>query len=656
MHINLDNLSDRFLVTNLLDSNNSVHQCFSEQGKLAQAIPGFKARKPQLDMAASVAGAIKDKAQLVVEAGTGTGKTFAYLAPAILANKKVIVSTGTKALQEQLFHRDLPLVKKALRPRMRSALLKGRSNYLCLYRLDVNGQHPPFDDADFISDLSEVRRWKSETDDGDIGELTTIEEHSRVLPYVTSTVDNCLSKECPNIADCHVMNARKKALEADLVVVNHHLFFADMALKDTGFGELIPDSDVIIFDEAHQIPDIASEYFGEHFSSRQVFELCKDIQAEYQAELRDLPQLNKAAMTLEKNVLDMRLAFAFDPERGNWREKSKSSQIKEHIGFVTKAFDFLYDVCKLAVSRTEAIDNCFERLVQQRGKFDKVNQIEESGYSYWFDTTKRHFSLHITPLSIADKFGAIVEESDSAWIFTSATVSVDGQFEHYTSQLGITDARTQILGSPFDYKQQAVFCVPRYFPEPNDKAAVRALAELTKELVIASKGRAFVLFTSHRMMKLVGDILQDDLNMPLMIQGSTSKRLLLEQFTKAKNAVLLGTGSFWEGVDVRGDTLSLVIIDKLPFASPDDPLLQARIEDCKLKGLDPFQKVQIPQAVISLKQGVGRLIRDVTDKGVLVICDPRLVTRNYGEIFLRSLPNMKRTRDTDLVKEFLKTL
>lgn len=643
-------------MTNLLTADTSVSQCFAPDGKLAQAIPGFKARKPQLDMASAVAGAIKDKAQLVVEAGTGTGKTFAYLAPALLANKKVIVSTGTKALQEQLYHRDLPLVKKALRPRLKTALLKGRSNYLCLYRLEVNGEHPPFDDDEFVSDLAKVRRWKSETDDGDIGALTTIEENSRVLPFVTSTVDNCLAKDCPNIGDCHVVNARKRALDADLVVVNHHLFFADMALKDTGFGELIPETQVLVFDEAHQIPDIAAEYFGEHFSSRQVFELCKDIQAEYASQLRDLPQLNKAAMNLEKNILDMRLGFAIDPERGNWRDKAKSSVIQEHIGFVLKAFEFLYDVCKLAVSRTESIDNCFERLVQLRGKFDKVCQTQEQGYSYWFDTSKRHFSLHLTPLSIADKFSEIVEESDSAWIFTSATVSVDDKFEHYTAQLGLPDARTQILGSPFDYQQQAMFCVPRYFPEPNDKQAVKALADLTKELVIASKGRAFVLFTSHRVMNLVAEILEDELNMPLLVQGTTSKRLLLEQFRLAKNAVLLGTGSFWEGVDVRGDTLSLVIIDKLPFASPDDPLLQARIEDCKLKGLDPFSQVQIPQAVITLKQGVGRLIRDVTDQGVLVICDPRLVSRNYGEVFLRSLPNMKRTRDTDLVKQFLKKL
>lgn len=634
----------------------SVSQCFAPEGKLAQAIPGFKARKPQLDMATAVAGAIKDKAQLVVEAGTGTGKTFAYLAPALLANKKVIVSTGTKALQEQLFHRDLPLVKKALRPRLKTALLKGRSNYLCLYRLEVNGQHPPFNDDEFLSDLGKVRRWKSETDDGDIGSLTSIEENSRVLPFVTSTVDNCLAKDCPNIGDCHVVNARKRALEADLVVVNHHLFFADMALKDTGFGELIPETQVLVFDEAHQIPDIAAEYFGEHFSSRQVFELCKDIQAEYASQLRDLPQLNKAAMNLEKNILDMRLAFAVDPERGNWRDKAQSQMVQQHIGFVHKAFEFLYDVCKLAVSRTEAIDNCFERLLQLRGKFDKVCQTQEQGFSYWFDTSKRHFSLHITPLSIADKFGEYVKESESTWVFTSATVSVDDSFEHYTGQLGLPEARTQILGSPFDYQQQAMFCVPRYFPEPNDKAAVKALAELTKELVKASKGRAFVLFTSHRVMNLVADILQDELNLPLLVQGTTSKRLLLEQFRLAKNAVLLGTGSFWEGVDVRGDTLSLVIIDKLPFASPDDPLLQARIEDCKLKGLDPFKQVQIPQAVITLKQGVGRLIRDVTDQGVLVICDPRLVTRNYGEVFLRSLPNMKRTRNTDLVKDFLTKL
>lgn len=642
-------------MTNLLQTS-SVSQCFSDSGLLAQNIDGFKARKPQVDMAKAVEQVIKDKSTLVVEAGTGTGKTYAYLVPALLAGKKVIVSTGTKALQEQLFHRDLPIVKKAIKPRLQTALLKGRSNYLCLYRLDINGQHPPFEDADFITDLTKVRRWSSETDDGDVGSLTSIEENSRVLPYVTSTVDNCLAKDCPNIADCHVVKARKKALEADLVVVNHHLFFADMALKDTGFGELIPDTDVMIFDEAHQVPDIASEYFGEHFSSRQVVELCKDIQAEYQTHLRDLPQLNKAASNMEKSILDMRLAFAIDPERGNWREKSQTATVQEHRQTVKRAFEFLYDVCKLAVSRTEGIDNCFERLVQLKGKFELVNNVADTGFSYWYETTKRQFGLHITPLSIADKFGKYVDESESAWVFTSATVSVDEGFEHFTGLLGIESARTQILGSPFDYQNQAMFCVPRYFPEPNDKASVRALAELTLELTEKSRGRAFVLFTSHRVMKLVAELIEDKVNYPLLVQGTTSKRLLLEQFTLAKNAILLGTSSFWEGVDVRGDSLSLVIIDKLPFASPDEPLLQARIEDCKLKGMEPFAQVQIPQAVISLKQGVGRLIRDTSDKGVLVICDPRLVTRAYGEVFIRSLPDMKRTRDIDKVKEFLTTL
>lgn len=634
----------------------SVAHSFSEQGALAKTIPGFKARHSQLQMANAVEAAIADKTQLVVEAGTGTGKTFAYLAPALLAGKKVIVSTGTKALQEQLFHRDLPLVKKALKPSMRTALLKGRSNYLCLYRLDLNGQHPPYDDADFITDLSNVRRWSSETDDGDIGELTSIEENSRVIPFVTSTVDNCLSKDCPNIGECHVMKARKNALEADLVVVNHHLFFADMALKDTGFGELIPDTDVIIFDEAHQIPDIAAEYFGEHFSSRQVFELAKDIQAEYAANLRDMPQLNKAAMNLEKNILDMRLAFAIDPERGNWRQKFQDSQIQQAIGHVQKSFDFMMEVIKLAVSRSDAIDNCFDRLLQLKGKFEKVNQVETQGFSYWFDTSKRHFTLHLTPLSIADKFGQYVDESSSSWVFTSATVSVDDNFSHYTAQLGLPDARTLILDSPFDYPNQALFCVPRYLPEPNDPVAITALTELALELTESSKGRAFLLFTSHRVMSRVAEQLEDRAKFPVLVQGTTSKRLLLEKFTKLKHAILLGTGSFWEGVDVRGDTLSLVMIDKLPFAAPDDPLLQARMEDCKMKGQDPFQQVQIPQAVISLKQGVGRLIRDVTDKGVLVICDPRLVTRNYGEVFMRSLPNMKKTRDIDRVNTFLKSL
>ena len=633
-----------------------VETAFSANGLLAKSIDGYAPRQAQIDMALEVEQVVENRSALIVEAGTGTGKTFAYLIPAFLSNRKVIVSTGTKNLQEQLFYRDIPVIQKAMANGIQVALLKGRANYLCTYRLDLYQQSRGQLDAQMLADYVQVKEWSTRTNSGDIGELVEVPEDSAIFPYVTSTVDNCLAKDCPNIEECYLMKARKKAIEADVVVVNHHLFFADMALKDTGFGELIPDSHVMIFDEAHQIPDIAAEYFGEHFSSRQAFELCKDIQAEYAANLRDLQQLNKAAMNLEKNILDMRLAFDIDPTRGNWRDKSREHNIQQEVAHVKKSFELLYDVMKLAISRSDAIDNCFDRLCQMKSKFEKVNVTEQSGFSYWYDTSKRHYTLHITPLSIADKFGEYVSESDASWIFTSATVSVDDKFDHFTGQLGLPHARTQILGSPFDYHNQAMLCVPRYFPEPNDKASVKAVTELALQLIEASNGRAFLLFTSHRVLRLVAEQLEDQTSLPILIQGSTSKRLLLEKFTKLKHAVLMGTSSFWEGVDVRGDTLSLVVIDKLPFASPDEPLLQARMEDCKLKGQDPFKNVQIPQAVITLKQGVGRLIRDVTDKGALVICDPRLVTRAYGEIFMRSLPPMRKTRDIESVDKFLRTL
>ena len=633
-----------------------VNAAFAANGALASHIAGFNARDAQLQMAQAVADVISDGGALVVEAGTGTGKTYAYLVPALLSGKKVVLSTGTKNLQEQLFFRDLPKVVKALASPLQLALLKGRSNYLCLFRLEQHYNHVPLQDDQLIQDLSLIKKWSAETQSGDIGELSYIAEDSKALPYVTSTTDNCLGKDCPVYEDCHLLKARKKAQAADIVVVNHHLFFADLALKDTGFGELLPQMDVIVFDEAHQLPDIASDYFGENVSSRQLLELCKDIDTACKTELRDHPQLAKTADKVAVLVKDWRLQFAGDPSRGNWRDAYQNPMMQTALNRVCEAIDMLYLVMKSSLGRSELLDNAFERLALCKARLLKLTDMTQSGVSLWFETTRLHVNLHLTPLSIADKFSTIVSEQQRSWVFTSATLSVNHGFSHYTDQMGLATAKTLLLESPFDYAEQALLCVPRYLSEPHEASMLKQLLNIATRLIAANNGRCFFLFTSHRMLQLVAQQLPELVRQPVLVQGSTGKRLLLEQFVKLDNAVLLGTGSFWEGVDVRGDTLSCVIIDKLPFASPDDPLLQARSEDSAMRGQDPFAQVQLPQAVITLKQGVGRLIRDVTDRGVMVICDNRLVTKPYGEVFLTSLPPMRRTRSLDDAVNFLQQI
>ncbi|HBY88439.1 MAG TPA: ATP-dependent helicase, partial [Colwellia sp.] len=442
----------------------------------------------------------------------------------------------------------------------------------------------------------------------------------------------------------------------DIIVVNHHLFFADMALKDTGFGELIPKAQVMIFDEAHQIGDIASEYFGEAFSSKQLVDLCTDVLQVHRSSLTDVKQLGLAAEKFQKTCQEFRLLFNYDPERGNWREKYKQVQFQQKFANLKIDLDFLYQVIKLCVSRNEAIDNCFDRAVNLLAQYDVMANVDAYGMSFWYETTPRSVVLHQTPLTVSDKFSAVVKESGAGWIFTSATLAVDNRFDHFAQHLGLQSAKQLMLDSPFDYRSQSQLVVPRYLPQANDKNRALKLAELAQPLIKASKGACFMLFTSYRVMHQVAEVLAESIDNPLLVQGKMAKRKLLEQFVEQDSAVLLATASFWEGVDVRGDKLTCVIIDKLPFASPDDPLLQARCEDARRQGGEPFSQIQLPQAVIALKQGVGRLIRDVSDRGVLVICDDRLVNKPYGATFLKSLPDMKRSRDINKAAKFLETL
>ena len=635
-----------------------IAKTFSQQGALGQAIPGFQPRQAQIDMAQSVSDAIRDNGQLVVEAGTGTGKTFAYLVPALLSGKKTIISTGSKNLQEQLFHRDLPLMIRALGFFGKVALLKGRSNYLCLDRLSrqMVESHTNYADPTLLSQLVKVRQWSSETKSGDLGECESLPEDSMIIPTITSTNENCLGKECPSYDDCFVSKARRNAMDADVVVVNHHLFLADLAIKETGFGELIPEAEVFIFDEAHQLPDIASQYFGQSLSSRQVQELAKDIDIGYRTEAKDMRQLQKIAEKLQQSSMDLRIALGDTGYRGNWREAIASPAILRAVERLKEGLDFALEVLKLALGRSQLLDAAFERATLIKGRLDRVCDVSITGYSYWFDTTPRHFSLHITPLTVADKFQEQMAMYPGAWIFTSATLAVKDDFTHFTHRLGLKPQAQFSLPSPFDYHNQAKLCVPRYLPEPNSPGIAKKLVQMLAPIIEANRGRCFFLCTSHSMMRELGELFREQLSLPVLLQGETTKQKTLAEFMALGNALLVATGAFWEGIDVRGDALSCVIIDKLPFTAPDDPLLKARIEDCRLRGGDPFSQVQLPEAVITLKQGVGRLIRDKNDQGALIICDNRLVTRDYGGTFLASLPPIPRTRNLQVVSDFLHTL
>lgn len=642
----------------MMSNIEKIIKAFSEQGALSKGIKGFSPRAEQLEMASAVGKAIENKNVLVVEAGTGTGKTFAYLVPALLAGKKTILSTGSKNLQDQLFKRDLPAIQKALNYTGKVALLKGRANYLCLERLDQLIAQGVLGDRSVLVDLSKVRAWNNATKTGDLSECVALAENSPILPQLTSTAESCLGSDCPNYEDCYVAAARKKAMSADVVVVNHHLFFADIAVKETGFGELIPQADVIIFDEAHQLPDIASQYFGQSITSRQIFDLCKDIQIVYRTELKDMKQLGVAADQLIKATQDFRLSFGEGNLRGNWREalvkqQGQLSAVRKGIELLQEKLDFASQVVKLALGRSQTLDSIFERIEASKAFLLRIMDVTITGYCYWFETMGRQFGLHITPLNVSDKFGEEIRKRETSWIFTSATLEVDGTFQHFCQRLGIDNAEQHILPSPFDYPNQALFCVPRYLPNTNQKDTPTKLGEMLLPVIEANRGRCFLLCTSYAMMQGLADYLREHSQLQVLLQGEQAKSKLLEQFISESNAVLVATSSFWEGVDVRGEALSLVIIDKLPFTSPDEPLLKARMEDCRLQGGNPFSDIQIPEAVITLKQGVGRLIRDIEDRGAVIICDNRLVIRNYGATFLRSLPNARRTRDLNKVIQFL---
>lgn len=638
------------------DAAARCERVLGSHGRLTTAIPNFIARPQQLALALAITKAISTQSTLVAEAGTGTGKTYAYLIPCLLSGKKALISTATKTLQDQLFQKDLPLLVRALGLSVRMQNLKGRANYLCRYRTELHAEEGHFTHPQCATDILFIREKLAQLTEGERGELPEINEDSPVWPYVTSTADNCLGSECEYHQTCFLVKARKRALEADIVIINHHLFFADSRLKDDGFGELLPGAHTVVFDEAHQLAEIAANFHGERFGTRQLRDLLDDI-------LREWPVLDLANQPLKQysfnlnQIIDQLLtAFGARDERLSWSDMVRNTSFmttwRMLLDFVAELLDCL---SKVSMDEQAGLLRCKARLVE-------LNQLVQAFAANtaekicWLERFKQNLVFHATPVDVAPSFRALIERTPCAYVFTSATLTMASDFDCFIRQLGLVQPATLLLESPFDFKKQAILYLPRGLPDPKNSTYHEILLEKALPVIEACGGRCFFLFTSHRALKEVAQLLNKRLNYPLLIQGEEAKPILLARFRELGNAVLLGTATFWEGVDVKGDALSCVIIDKIPFASPVDPVIRGRMAHLKSLGLSGFDELSLPNAILALKQGVGRLIRDANDRGILMLADPRLTGRDYGRAIFASLPLMRKTRDEQSILTFIKEL
>ena len=610
-------------------------------------------------MAQAVLTAIHDRTVLIAEAGTGTGKTMAYLAPALSEGGKVIISTGTKTLQDQLFDRDIPTLRRVLQAPVTVALLKGRANYVCHYHLERAAREGRFLNRDDVAYLARIESFARTSATGDRSDLSEVPEDASIWPLVTSTRENCLGSDCPHHKRCFVLEARKQAMEADVVVVNHHLFFADVMLRDEGTAELLPACNTVIFDEAHQLPEVASLFFGESVSSHRLVELARDVRMEAAASARDSTELPDAAQALEKAARDLRLQFPDETGRQSYAAIAQRPAVQRALDLAQAKLEELGERLEAQAARSEGLHNCWMRAREIQERLAAWRDEADPSRVRWVETFAASVHLNATPLAIGELFRRQMSGNPRAWIFTSATLSVRGDFAHYQREMGLEDANAATWESPFDYASQALLYVPEGLPEPNSSGYTQAAVQAALPVIEAAEGRTFFLFTSLRAMREARGWLETGMQrmgmeFPLLMQGEGAKSELLERFRRLGNAVLLGSQSFWEGVDVRGEALSLVIIDRLPFAPPDDPVLAARIEKINLEGRNAFLEYQLPEAVITLKQGAGRLIRDEVDRGVLMICDPRLTSKPYGRRIWQSLPPMTRTRNLTEVRDFFR--
>jgi ATP-dependent DNA helicase DinG len=638
-----------------------IDEIFSDDGALREVIPDYRKRSEQLDMSKAVNATIQQKNSLIVEAGTGVGKTFSYLVPALINGGKVVISTATKNLQDQLFLKDIPTIRDALKIPVKINILKGRSNYICQLRMEnslIEGQFYNREDASFIK---QIKTFSDHSNTGEVSEINDIPESSTIWPSVTSTKENCLGQNCEFAKSCFLIKARKEALAAEVLIVNHHLFFADFILKDEDVSEILPAADTVIFDEAHQIPDVGSIFFGDNFSTIQILNLIQDIQLSFKNIAKNLEELDVICKDILmfivelRNYLDSRnnrISYNKIPNKQEFSEKLE--ELIDEIGKLNNFIDSHKDQSPEMIKLSERVKSLVN-----------ITQIwranDSNDFVYWLDIFAKSIQFNITPISISNQFRKLQDKTKASWIFTSATLAVNESFEHFQTMMGLEEASTLQLKSPFNYNENACLYVPIDMPEPNTEMFNLALIKKALPLILAAKGRAFILSTSIKSMNEITSFLKDEfekenIEFPILNQGMAPKNMLLDQFRSHGNAVLVGSLSFWEGIDVRGSALSLVIIDKLPFQSPGDPVFESKINMLKAKGGNPFMSLQLPQAIITLKQGAGRLIRDEFDKGVLMICDLRIINKPYGKKIWRSLPAFKRTRDENDAIDFLKRL
>ena len=638
-----------------------IKEFFSEKGDLSNNIDGYRVRQEQIDISILIDEAITHKKKLIVEAGTGIGKTFAYLVPAFLSGGKIIISTATKNLQDQLFTKDIPMIRDALKVPVILAMLKGRSNYLCHLRLENAMIEGAFMTKEDVTYLHLVNQHAKHSVDGDRAELDSIPESSSIWPQVTSTKENCLGQDCSFYKECFVMNARKKALAADVTIVNHHLFFADLNMKEEGISELLPKATTVIFDEAHQIPDIASIFFGKNISTSQISEIVQDGFQIYLKHMKDVSDFEPILNDLEKANKDFRLVFPKESNRYPYQKISSFNRFESSYQELVEKLKKMIELLTLHKDRDTEIEKYFDSANEILSGFDAWLKDKDNNSIKWIEVYSQSVQLNNTPLSIADMFASHINNKSTSWIFTSATLAVKANFDHFKNQLGLLDADSLSKESPFNYAEKALLFVPKTMPDANHENFNFAVVNQIYPFIKASKGRAFILCTTLKSMREIFTLLQDkietdQLDYPIYLQGDGSRNHLLNKFREHGHAILIGSLSFWEGVDVKGDALSLVVIDKLPFFSPEDPVLAARIDKINQSGKNAFLEYQLPNAVITLKQGAGRLIRDECDKGVLVICDTRIIDKAYGKKMWQSLPPFARTRDDLEVIQFLEKI
>jgi len=641
--------------------NSTTDDFFSVNGPLNDCLEDYQLRTEQVEMAKSIIGTIEDKSSLVVEAGTGVGKTFAYLYPALLKGGKVVISTATKNLQDQLFFNDIPKIREALKISVKVNILKGRGNYICKLRMENTIQEGMFFNKEDAQHLQLIKAFSDNTDSGEVSEISEIPETSTIWPMVTSTKENCLGQDCEFYKECFLVKARKEALESEVLIVNHHLFFADFVLKDEELSEILPKANTIIFDEAHQIPLVASFFLGQSISSSQISNLIQDCQQGLKKYPDTIKVLDALSKDLQEIIFELKKIVSPFPARLNINNLKNYENFEKTYNSLIEKLELLGITLSKHSEENAELQKLFERSSELNIKFSSWLKKDNQNNIYWIEVFSRTVQFNETPISISEQFNKFQEKSDSAWIFTSATLSINGSFDHFVKLLGLEKAMTQYLQSPFNYSENAFLYVPKEIPDSKDELFNLVLVKKALPLIKASKGRAFVLATSLKSMEEIGALLKDELkknviNYPVITQGEGPKSDLLQQFKKHGNAILIGSLSFWEGIDVRGPTLSLVIIDKLPFQSPGDPVFESKIKLLSEEGINAFMSMQLPEAIIRLKQGVGRLIRDDYDKGVMVICDKRIIEKSYGIKIWKSLPPFKRTRNESAVINFLEEL